>query len=135
MSARISQSSHFGRENESLYAAIGRPKDQVDLERNRNALLCWMAENWELIEPRIGDIFLLLDKSNDEYSANNQDDEIEYDSSPEIKDEEPSPIETKKVIIPRIDEFIYSVGPTAGFILADLLNPDPSDILQLLNFH
>ncbi|EAX93623.1 hypothetical protein TVAG_336090 [Trichomonas vaginalis G3] len=85
-------------------------------KRNRNALLCWMAENWELIEPRIGDILLLLDKSNDEYSANNQDDEIEYDSSPEIKDEEPSPIETKKVIIPRIDEFIYSVGPTAGFI-------------------
>lgn len=46
-------------------------------KRNRNALLCWIAENWNIVHPNIKDIKLEKRESETEY--------IEQISSPDIK--------------------------------------------------
>lgn len=74
-------------------------------KRNRNALLCWFAENWEILEPRIC--------------------EIKIDKDEDIS----SPSEDEKPVLPEIGELIKDIK------IQNFVYPDPSDIFQLLNFH
>ncbi|EAY02055.1 hypothetical protein TVAG_383580 [Trichomonas vaginalis G3] len=97
----------------SLLSIAGNLSKELDLKldrlakRNRNALLCWYAENWDKIQPHIKEQKTCLDISSEEDIS--------------------SPVEIQKE-----ECHTESVNTV---VLRNCMLIDPSDLNQLLNFH